>query len=790
MPWVHNLPVLPQNQIKRTLSQPLALAYVAGLLNDDSEFVHRSELAEFLCEEFGFHDARGQAQLDGCLKALRELEAGGYFTLPEAQGKPGPSRPKRLAEAVADPTGVPAQAGEVRGLALVLVSTEPHMRLWNEMMIREHPRGHGPLVGRQVRYLIDSEHGWLGALGFAAPALQLADRDHWIGWTVEQRRTSLHMVVNMSRFLIRPSVHCANLASHLLAMAARQLPDDFQQRYHYRPLLIESFVDSAHFAGTSYQAANWIRVGQTKGRGRQDRFRQASETVKDIYVYPLEKNFRAQLELAVDAGRSALGPADGLEADTWAEKEFGGAPLGDERLSKRLVNVASAKAGTPGRAFCGVAQGDAAAVKGYYRLIDMAEDSEVTVDNILLPHRARTMRRMLGQRTVLCVQDGSDLDYNGLAACTGLGVIGTNQTGAESRGLHLHTTLAISPSGLPLGVLKAQCPAPEPKAPEDKRPAFMIPIEEKKTFVWIEHHRDLVAVAAEMPHTRLIDICDREADFFEMFDEQRRTGSVDLLVRAKHDRNIAEEPLKLFAAVGQTPIQSRVRVQIPRQSARPKKSKQKARPYRPGRDAELAVRYMRVQLQPAHYHAGKAPIDIWVIHAREENPPPDCDAVEWFLLTTIELNSPEDAEQCLRWYCLRWRIEDWHRVLKSGCRIEDIAHETAERVRRAIAINMVIAWRIMLMTLLGRETPGLPAEVLFSDVELKTLRAYAKKKRLTPPESLGEAVRLVAKIGGYLGRNNDPPPGHQLIWQGYTALQFMSLGFALGDGCFPSERYG
>ena len=118
---------------------------------------------------------------------------------------------------------------------------------------------------------------------------------------------------------------------------------------------------------------------------------------------------------------STLSPADGLEAETWAEKELGGAPLGDERLSKRLVNVASAKAGTPGRAFCGVAQGDSAAAKGYYRLIDRSENSAVTMDNILLPHRDRTVRRMLGQSTVLCVQDGSDLDYNGLAACTGLG---------------------------------------------------------------------------------------------------------------------------------------------------------------------------------------------------------------------------------------------------------------------------------------------------------------------------------------------------------------------------------
>jgi hypothetical protein len=723
---VHTRGMETQNQIKRTLSQPAAIDYVAGLLKIN-ESLHRSELVDFLCDQFAFHDVRGQRQRDGCMKALRELEASGHFALPAARGKTGPNRPRRLPGPVADPTGVPAKAGEVRGLELIRVNGEEQMRIWNEMMIREHPRGHGPLVGRQIRYLVGSEHGWLGALGFAAPALQLAERDRWIGWDVEQRRAYLHTVVNMSRFLIRPSVHCANLASRLLATAVQRLPDDFAQRFNYRPWLIESFVDRAHFLGTCYQAANWIRVGRTQGRGRQDRFRKAAETVKDIYVYPLEKDFRSKLGLTADAGRSVLGPADGLEEETWAEKEFGGAPLGDARLSKRLVKVAEAKADEPWRAFCGVAQGDWAAVKGYYRLIDTPEESAVTMANILRPHRERTVRRMQGQRTVLCVQDGSDLDYSGLAECKGLGEIGTNQTGAKSRGLHLHTTLAIAPNGLPLGVLHAQCLAPEPKAPEEDRPSYAIPIEEKKTFTWIEHHRDLVALAAEMPHTRLIDVCDREADFFELFDEQRRNPCVELLVRAKYNRNIIEDPFKLFEAVRQAPVQSRVRVHIPRQSARPKRSKQQARPKRPGRTTDMAVRYMRIQLRPARYHADKSPIDIWVIHALEENPPPKSEAVEWFLLTTMDISSPEAAEQCLRWYCLRWRIEDWHRVLKSGCCIEKMAHDTADRLRRAIAINLVIAWRIMVMTLLGREMPNLPAEVLFSDVELRTLRAYAKK---------------------------------------------------------------
>ena len=716
-----------QNQIKRTLSELASIEYICGLL-ESSEILHRSKLAELVCEQFGFYDARGRQQRGGCLKALRELEAAGHFVLPAARRKTGRGLPRRLSEPVVPPIDVPAKAGDVRGLTLVLVKTTEQMRIWNELMIREHPQGAGPLVGRQVRYLIDSRHGWLGGFGFASAALHLADRDKWIGWDAEQRRAYLHTVVGMSRFLIRPCLQCHNLASKVLSMSMARLLDDFERVYNYRPWLVESFVDKSLHSGACYEASNWIRVGKTQGRGRQDRFTQSALSRKAIYVYPLERDFRRRMGLSPDAGLGALGPADGLETDRWAENEFGGAPLGDVRLSKRLVNVAAAKAEVPDRAFSGVAKGDWATVKAYYRMIDQPDESAVSMANILLPHRQRTVRRMQGQKTVLCVQDGSDLDYNNLDQCEGLGEIGTNQTGAKSRGLHLHSTLAVDPKGLPLGVLRAQCIARDGKSPQGERSSFEIPIEEKKTFIWIEHHRDLVEVAGKMPHTRLIEVCDREADFFEMFDEQRRNPRVNLLIRAKHNRKISEEPFKLFAAVRQRPVESRVGVHIPRQSARPKRSKQKARPKRLGRTADLAVRYMRIQLHPPQYHEGKESIDIWIVHALEENPPLDTKAVEWFLLTTIDIRSAEDAERCLRWYCLRWRIEDWHRVLKSGCRIEDIAHKTAERLRRAIAINLVIAWWIMLMSLLGRETPELPAEVLFSDIELRTLKAYAKKK--------------------------------------------------------------
>ena len=716
-----------QNQIKRTLSLPTSIEYINQLLKGN-EIAHRTDLAKQVCTHFKFHDARGEMQTSGCQKALRELESSGYFDLPKARRKAGTKSPRRLTDAVQRPVDVPIEVNGITELELVQVREEQHMRIWNELMITEHYIGTATLVGRQMRYLIRSEHGWLGGIGFAAPALQLAARDQWIGWNKEERQAQLHSIVGMSRFLIRPSVSCKNLASKVLGMSMATIADDFDLQYGYRPLLIESFVDTEYYSGTCYQAANWLTIGQTKGRGRQDRYSESALSQKTIYMYPLESQFRKQLGLSANAGLGALDVGEGLEAAQWAEHEFGKAPIGDKRLSKRLVNVAHAKAEKPGQAFACAAEGNWAATKAYYRMIDQPEDSALNMENIMQPHRKRTARRMMGQKTVLCLQDGSELNYTNLEKCSGLGDLKANQTGVKMKGLNLHSTFAIAPNGLPLGVLKAQCIAPESRSPDDKRKPSKIPIEEKKTFVWIEHHRDLVKLAASMPQTQLVNVCDREADFFELFDEQRHNPSVDLLIRAQHDRNLSEAPFKLFTAVRKATVQSRVSVCIPQQSIRPKKSKQKAKAARPGRQAELALRYLTIQLPAPEYYRDKEPIEIRLIHAVEENPPQDTKAVEWFLLTTLKIETATDIEKCLRWYTLRWRIEDWHRVLKSGCKIDNLAHETAERQRRAIAINLVIAWRIMLMTLLGREMPELPAEILFSDVELRTLHAYAKKR--------------------------------------------------------------
>jgi hypothetical protein len=655
------------------------------------------------------------------------------------------------------------------------VDSEARMRTWNELMLGEHPCGAGPLVGAQLRYLIGSAHGWLGGFGFSAAAITLRDRDAWLGWDDATRRARLHRVVSMSRFLLRPR-GCKNLASRVLGLVLRRLADDFASAFGYRPYLVESFVDTAVFDGGCYRAANWLRVGETRGRGRQDRDHRHAAGIKAIYVYPLVADFRTQLGGAAPPGWAPLAAGEGLDTPSWAAQEFAGAPLGDERLSRRLVASVVRLAEQPGREFSAVARGDVAAIKGYYRLIDKPEDSAVTMAAILAPHQARTRQRLAHEARVLCVADGTTLDYNGLAECDGLGVTGSNQTGAKSRGIQLHSTLAINDQGVPLGIVDVRARTPDPEA---EKTTAKTPIEEKKSFDWVQGLKSCMALAEQLPDTRITCVMDREADFFELFEIHRDNPCVDLLIRASRNRQTSTK-VRLFDRLRESQVRGTLQLHVKRQSARPKRSRQQARPRRLAREATLELHYELVEFAPPSHHKGKSPLRLWAVLAREKNPPPDVTRLEWCVLTSRAITNSADAEQCLADYALRWRIEDWHRIIKTGCRVEELAHESVERLERSIAINLVIGWRIMVMTLLGREVPELPAEILFSDIEIEVLSAWANSRRYTrPPNNLGEAVRLTAMLGGYIGRKHDPPPGHELMWYGYQYLTALCVGYEL-----------
>jgi hypothetical protein len=447
-----------KRSIKQTLSTPENIKLVFTLLDADPAATRHS-LAKDLCRRLDLRDRKGDWQMASTAKALRQLQEEGLWKLPKPLFSAGRQwNPSRLDRRVPRPKDVPEELPGLQGLSLLEVTDAEHLRIWNELMLGEHSLKDCRLVGRQLRYLIAFHHGWLGAIGFGSAALQLEGRDEWIGWNSSQRSAHLERVLNMTRFLIRPGVRCANLASHVLALSARCVGEDFERRYGLCPWLLESFVDTQTYNGCSYKAANWIQVGQTKGRGRNGPH-PAAKSIKDIYVYELVNDFRSRVGVR-PTPVNALSAESGLDGPGWAEQEFGECELGDERLTQRLVQIVCDQAAQPQGSYAQAANGQRHQLKGYYRFLNN-ERPQLNVESLLQTHRVQTIRRMKSEPIVLVAQDTSDLNYSTRQGCEGLGQVGTNQTGAKTRGLCLHSSLALSESGLPLGVVQLQGYAPQ-----------------------------------------------------------------------------------------------------------------------------------------------------------------------------------------------------------------------------------------------------------------------------------------------------------------------------------------
>lgn len=226
-----------------------------------------------------------------CRVAMLRMQEDGLIVLPPPRQGNGNGKPYRRYTHEAEP-GLPVKVpvGELVDLQLQIVKAhESH--LWNEYIDRYHYLGYKPLPGAQLRYFVRANTQVIALLGFGAAAWKTEPRDRFIGWTTEQRKRNLYLVVNNARFLILPWINSYNLASRLLSLVAKALPDDWQDRYNYRPVLLETFVEIQRFQGTCYKAANWIYVGKTKGRGKLERYHKANLPVKSVWVYPLIKNF-------------------------------------------------------------------------------------------------------------------------------------------------------------------------------------------------------------------------------------------------------------------------------------------------------------------------------------------------------------------------------------------------------------------------------------------------------------------------------------------------------------------
>ena len=202
----------------------------------------------------------------------------------------------------------------------------------------------------------------------------------------------------------------------------------------------------------------------------------------------------------------------------------------------------------------------------------------------------------------------------------------------------------------------------------------------------------------------------------------------------------------------------------------------------------MDLRWQGVELRDPNRRGETLQLNL--VHVREEPQPQGAERLEWFLLTTLGVETQRQAEQVLEWYGLRWRIEDWHRVLKTGCKVQQLAHRRAERIERAVTINALIAWRLTAMTLMGRDTPELPAETLFTEIELAVLEDFAQERRRQRPDNLGRAVLTLAMMGGYLNysRKRYAAPGHQVLWEGYMRLAAATQAFERARRLQASSR--
>ena len=431
-----------QNLIKKTISSPTMVEKVRLWLSEKAGTT-LSSFATFVCDKCNFFDGRGKPQITNCMSALKDLNAQGRISLQEflkfkPQSTSSHHIPHCLEDPVPQPVNVPENVGDIKDLRLVKVSQQSDLMLWNTLVRDEHYIGPSLAPGLRIRYLLYSEHGLLGAISFSPAARHLKPRDEWIGWTDKDRQEHLDRILNMSRFLIRNSVHCQNLASKVLSMSLETVAKDCLQEYHFVPYLVETFVDSKKFDGTCYKAAGWDCIGLTQGRGRNDRDKTAELSKKHIFVTPLIQNFRAELGVSPTAHHptwALAGPLqvlDALPSETWAADEFSSSKLGHKDRNDSLIHSANRIAQNPHFSANMAFAGDKAGANRWYNFIGSSHE-KVNFDSILSGPEENTYRRMMSEKVILLIQDDTKLNFTSKPQIANLGPIGKNQTNTERK---------------------------------------------------------------------------------------------------------------------------------------------------------------------------------------------------------------------------------------------------------------------------------------------------------------------------------------------------------------------
>ena len=448
---------------------------------------------------------------------------------------------------------------------------------------------------------------------------------------------------------------------------------------------------------------------------------------------------------------------------SWVQDEFLEAKFDDRRLFLRFLIIAEHLARLPEAPVNQASEGWKK-TKAAYRFFD---NDRIKAETILDPHKRKTSKRAHNQQApILVIQDTTFLNYSHMASSEDLGPIG--KLHESCMGLVMHTSMAISTHALPLGIVDqtiwARRKDEHGKTEKRKQRA----LQDKESYRWIEALRRYHKLLKHSP--MVVTVCDREADIYDLFREAASLKT-NFLVRAKYDRSLGDE--KLWEFMARQPVVKSYSIEVPEQETYPQ------------RTADVEVRFASV---PIRYptdrpRAEKAPdMEAFAVYVREPNPPSSAEPLDWMLLTTVPVTSPDQAVERIEWYKLRWRIEIFHRILKSGCCVEHARFEKNHRRIPYLTLKSIIAWQLLLLTHFHRIHPNQPAATLLSPVECNAL--YAAINKHLPRDlsfSARQAIRWLGQLGGFLGRKGDREPGPTAIWRGWQRLQDYSDMLAISS---------
>lgn len=676
--------------------------------------ISRRELSRRICTWLDWRALNGKLQDMSCRKAISKLAKKGLIKLPKAKSDyTFNNPPKDLKDNLPELNEVDVKIKELGELEVIPILSRYNKksRIWNSLMDEFHPLGNGPLCGRQIRYLVFSKnYGWLGALSFSAATWHLKSRDKWIGWNEAAHHFNIQKVICNSRFLILPIIKVPNLASCVLSKSLKRLCYDWNERYGYEPVLVETFINSKlQHTGACYRAANWTLVGETAGRSTPYPNGKISSGKKDIYVYPIKSDWKSILCKEPEKAL-CIKPLLSVPVD-WVEEEFGRVDFYDDRLKLRLYNIARDFFEKPGVLIPQVCSGIKSKVKGMYRFFS---NPKVEMNTILKSHVESTVERIKEHDVILAVQDTTSFNYTSHPETKGLGPI--MDKSKKTLGLLMHDTMAFTTQGIPLGLLDVQCWARDPAMIGKGQKRHSLPIEEKESFKWIKSYKAVSEVQMLCSKTMIVSVGDREADIYELFVEAlQKADGPELLIRSTKYRNRHTEQGDLWEGMILEPVSGYQEIKIPKKGSQPE------------RIAKLEVRYTKVRLKPPK-NKNLHPIEIWAIYVCEVDYATEIELpLEWMLLTTVETCTFKQACMRIEWYTKRWGIEIYHRTLKSGCLIEKRQLRDIDRLKNCLAIDLVIAWRIYFLTIQGRQTPDISCEAFLSEEEWKVLLMYKKK---------------------------------------------------------------